>query len=127
MKTTMKIVLGFLFAIIAINAQTVTEELLASQADLAIGHTFFEENILLSRRALSGFIEVDVRRLLDSHMDAYVSIKTTALETTAAIDELEVNASNEACINALRSRWELQITRYGKLLSNCIETSNRSE
>lgn len=117
----------FLFGAVEVQGQTVTDGLLTSQADLALGHTFFEETISQSRRDLSQFIENDVGQLIDSHMEAYESIKTTSLETTAAIDALEVDDNNRACINAIRSRWELQITRYGQRLSACIEPSFRSK
>lgn len=124
----MKLLITIFLAIVAVKAQdpSVTDILIASQADLSLGHAFFEKNIAVSRSDLSKFIENDVRQLLDSHMEAYGSIKQTSLETTAAIDALEVNEDTEACLIAIRARWELQITRYGHSLSNCIETSNRS-
>lgn len=124
-RTTMKVLLVIYFAMTAAMAQGVTDGLLAAQGDLALGHAFFEENIAVSRQDLSGFIENDVRQLLDSHMEAYASIKSTSLETTAAINELEVTTENERCINAIKARWETQINRYGQRLSNCIETANR--
>jgi hypothetical protein len=125
----MQVVFITFLAIMAINAQDppVTEGLLASQADLSLGHEFFEENIAESRRELSVFIENDVRQILESHMEAYGSIKTTSIETIAAIDELEVNATTERCLAAARARFDLQITRYGKNLSKCIETASRSK
>lgn len=122
----MKILLFFSAVLTGASAQTVTEGLLEAQEELRAGHQFFQESILDSRATLSGFIENDVRQLLDSHLDAYASIQTIALETTASIDELEVNESTEACLTAIRTRWEVQVSRYGQRLSQCISVPYRS-
>jgi hypothetical protein len=123
----MKIFLLIFLALVAVDAQTVTDGLLMAQRELGTGHRFFQESISDSRATLSSFIENDVRQLIDSHMDAYASIQSTALETTAAIDELEVNERSEACLSAVRARWETQVSRYGQRLSQCIATPYRSE
>lgn len=122
----MKILLAILLVFLNANAQTITDDLLSAQDQLAGGHTFFQNSIIDSREQLSGFIESDIRQLLDSHLDAYAEIKTVALETTAVIDSLEVNERSEACLTAIRRRWETQISRYGRALSNCISTPFRS-
>ena len=122
----MKLLFAILLAVWNANAQTITDGLLAAQDQLASGHKFFQGSIIESREQLSGFIENDIRQLLDSHLDAYAEIKTVALETTAAIDDLEVNERSEACLAAIRKRWETQISRYGRMLSNCISTPFRS-
>lgn len=70
----------------------------------------------MSRDELSTLVHNDARLLQDSHMDAYARIRTTILETTAAIDALPVTIDSEACLNTAKNRWNIQITRAGVIL-----------
>lgn len=123
-------ILLLLFAVVAINGQDVpetTESLLRAHQDLRLGHEFFEMNIIQSRDQLSTFVNRDSREFINSHMDTYASIKAIALNTTAEIDAIAENSENEECINAIRSRWNIQIQRYGLRLSRCLGVVNSSE
>lgn len=124
----MEKLLGLLLIFVAVYAQdeTVTESLQRAQAELTIGHEFFERTIVNSREQLSAQIYSDSRFLTESHMNAYAEIKTIVLDTTAMIDALPVNPDTEECLTSARSRWEIQILRYGRRLSNCIDVSHRS-
>jgi hypothetical protein len=106
---------------------SVTEGLLQAQADLALGHEFFEMNIIASRDALSAFINRDGNVLLDTHMEAYADMKTIADDTTAALDAIENTPATEQCLANIRQRWQIQISRAGQSLSRCIAVSNRSK
>jgi hypothetical protein len=124
-------ILSLLLIAAAVSGQdwedTVTEGLLQAQADLSLGHEFFEMNIIGSRDTLSVFINSDVSRLLDSHMDAYAEMRIIADDTTAALDEIAQTPETEQCIAAVINRWRIQISRAGQGLSRCIATPTRSK
>lgn len=106
---------------------TVTEGLLHAQADLAVGHEFFEMNIIMSRDDLSAFIYGDIMQLLDAHMDAHDAMKLIMNDTTDALEGIESSPQTESCLAAVRNRWQIQIHRAGQSLSRCIAVSNRSK
>lgn len=127
----MKILLIFLFAVIAVFGQdmdeTMTEALQRAQAELRIGHEFFERTIVQSRAELSAQVYSDSRVLTESHLDAYADIKTIVLDTNALMDDLPVTPDSEECLAASRNRWEIQILRYGRRLSGCIDIAHQSK
>lgn len=127
----MKTLLIFLFAVIAVYGQemdeTMTQSLQRAQAELAIGHEFFERNIVVSREQLSAQVYSDSRLITESHLDAYADIKTIILDTNALMDDLPITPDSEECLAASRNRWEIQILRYGRRLSDCIDTSHTSK
>lgn len=123
----MKLIL-LIFAVIALSEQqTATDDLQRAQDELIIGHEFFERNIVNSRDQLSSQIYSDSRFLTASHLDAYADIKTIVLDTTALMDLLLVTPDSEVCLAAARSRWETQIMRYGRRLSDCMDVTHRSK
>lgn len=126
----MKTLLIILFAVIAVIGQdvdeTMTESLQRAQAELTIGHEFFERTIVNSREQLSAQVYSDSRVLTESHLDAYADIKTIVLDTTALMDDLPVTPDSEECLAASRNRWDIQILRYGRRLSDCIDVAHRS-
>lgn len=106
--------------------ETITAGLLRSQSDLSLGHEFFETNVIISRETLSSFIYSDTRAFINAHMDAFGDIKVTMIETTEALDEIVITPENEACVDGIKNRWEIQIHRFGHRLSDCLKTANRS-
>lgn len=99
------------------QASTVTEDLVAAQADLTIGHQFSEEALVESRIRLSSYLETIESAALDAFMTAYASIKTRGIETR---EEMEGFTETSTCKDAVRARWELQVARYGQSLSQCL-------
>lgn len=104
------------------DPNTVTDDLLASQAELTIGHEFTEILLVQNRDRVSNYLQSMEISILDSYMDAYASIKTRAVQTRE--DMLE-NSEPSTCRDAVRARYELQITRYGRKLADCLEFSRR--
>jgi hypothetical protein len=120
-----------LLLVVAVAGQewedTVTEGLLKAQADLALGHEFFEMNIIASRDQLSVYVQRDSSDLINSHIDAYAELKVIANETNAAIDALPWTPETRDCITAVANRWQIQISRAGQGLSQCMFVPVRSE
>lgn len=113
--------LFFLFALAyGQEAPTVTEDLVAAQDELTIGHEFAEIFLVQNREILSDYLEIIEEIALDSFMDAYTYIKNEALATREAMDEYE----SSFCKDAIRNRYELQISRFGQKLSQCLGTTN---
>jgi hypothetical protein len=122
----MKVLTIFFIFAASVNTQewedTVTG-LLQAQAELAVGHEFFEMNIIASRDTLSTANYGFMRQILETHMDVYAGMKTIADDTTAALNVMDDNQ----CISAVRQRWDIQVSRAGQSLSRCIATFNRSK
>lgn len=110
MKLTLAI---FLTCAVAVYGQgpTVTDELLAAQSDLALGHEFFETTLFLNRGQISAYLYRINREIIDSHINTYAFIKLLAYSTRDEFDLIESNEFNEECLNTVRNRWELQINR----------------
>jgi hypothetical protein len=110
----MKLALA-IFATLAVatSAQgpTVTDGLLATQEDLALGHEFFETTIFLNRGQVSAYLYRINREIIDSHINTYAFIKELGLATIEEFDALVPTPENEDCLNNVRRRWDLQITR----------------
>lgn len=53
---------------------TTTEDLLAAQHELTVGHEFVETLLQVNRNIISMYIEVVTTQLLDSFMDTYSEI-----------------------------------------------------
>lgn len=56
------------------DVATTTEDLLAAQRELSVGHEFAETQLQVNRNIISMYIEVVVVQLLDSFMDTYSEI-----------------------------------------------------
>lgn len=87
--------------------RTVTDGLRDSQADLALGHEFFETTLFINRGQISAYIYRINRELIDSHIAAYGNMKEHILATNDALDVFEPSE----CMTAVRQRWEFQINR----------------
>lgn len=111
----MKLLLIFVFTFVTIalsqDDQTVTSDLLAAQTDLSLGHRFFETSLAENRAEVSKYISTINQALLDEHISSYESMKNLSIETHEGINLIEVNERNEECLDNVRNRWNLQITR----------------
>lgn len=113
----MKIIVATLLLAVAVivsaqnGGQQVTEELQEAQGDLRVGHEFAETLLSLNRGQISSYMYSISRSLISSHIDAYGNMKDQILETNDALDAFEVTTQNEACLNSVRNRWGLQISR----------------
>lgn len=103
------------------HCQTVTEDLVAAQNDLTIGHEFGELFLVQNREILSNYLAIIEQTALDHFMGAYASIKNLSLETREAMAEFTEPA---LCTNHVRARYELQVTRFGQRLSQCLGETN---
>lgn len=110
MIKTVGAILAFVVAVAAQDA-TITDGLLEAQADLSLGHEFFETTLFLNRGQISAYMYRINNELITSHIDAYADMKTKVLETDEIFDGFEVNQQNEQCLNSVRTRWNLQVTR----------------
>lgn len=113
----MKLALG-IFLIFAVGAVIAnddlhesTEQLLAAQTDLALGHRFFETAIFLNRAQISAYLYRINREIINSHIDTYALIKNLGLDTLAELDALPTTEENEQCVANVRNRWDLQVAR----------------
>lgn len=114
----MKVLAIFLLLALAYSqAQTVTEDLLAAQRELTIGHEFAEVYVIQNRVLLSDYLARIEVFVLDHFMKAYAQIKITGLATR---EEMESFVEPSFCKDIVRARWELQMTRYGQRLSQCL-------
>lgn len=110
------------FAIFALahcqeQSRTVTEDLVDAQAELTIGHEFIELFLVQSRARLSSYLESMELDILDSFLTGYETIKLQGIETREIMDSY---TEPSACKDNVRARWELQTTRYGQKLSQCL-------
>lgn len=101
---------------------TVTEDLHAAQRELTIGHEFAEIFLVHNRERLSSYLEHMELEILHSFMEAYAKIKNTGIATREIMEEF---TEPSVCFDRIRARWELQVTRYGSRLSQCLDDSNR--
>lgn len=110
----MKAAIGLILTLaVAASAQgpTVTEGLLAAQAELATSHHFFEQTVFLSRNQVSSYLYRINREIIDSHINTYGLVKNIGLDTLAEIDGFETNEAERACIDNILERWNLQKLR----------------
>lgn len=117
MKFTLAV---FLTLAATVYGQTVTEGLLSAQADLALGHEFFETTLFLNRGQISAYFYIINRQIIDSHIATYSFIKTLGNETLAEFEEIPRADENEECLNTITNRWDLQVVRYGHRLATCV-------
>src|SRR5690349_20361148 len=110
--------LVFLLCVALASAQTttVTEELVAAQAELTIGHEFAELYLVQNRRRLSDYLELMEEEILDSFLTAYAAIKDNAIETRGEM----AGFAASTCTDGVRARYELQVSRFGQRLSQCL-------
>jgi hypothetical protein len=97
---------------------TMTNKLIDAQEELFFGHEFAEEFLVRNRRVLSDYLERIEVRVIDDFMNAYAAVKNIALETRRIMEEDYAEPS--FCKDRVRNRWDLQVTRYGLRLSNCL-------
>jgi hypothetical protein len=84
---------------------------------LTIGHEFSELFLVQNRERLSSYLTEIELITLNTFMDAYAEIKRIGEETRRAMAEYE---EPSFCKDNVRARWELQVTRYGQKLSQCL-------
>lgn len=111
MKVTLGLFLTLVVAVTADQGPSVTDGLLAAQADLALSHRFFEQTVFLNRNQVSAYLYRINREIITSHIDTYAFIKDTGLDTIAEIEALETDATQEACVENVLNRWNLQKLR----------------
>lgn len=119
----MKLHIALLFFFLAIcqGQRTVTEDLVDAQNELTIGHELSELILVQNRNRLSDYLANIETQVLDSFMDAYATIKNIGIETRDAMNEF---TEPSICKDTVRARWELQVTRYGHRLSECLGITN---
>lgn len=110
MKLTLAVLLTLVVATLA-QHDTVTEGLLAAQADLALGHEFFETTLFLNRGQISAYLYRINREIIDSHINTYFNVKMLGLRTQAEFLEIPVTPESEQCLDGVRRRWDLQTVR----------------
>lgn len=95
----MKLALGIFLTLVAsaVAQETVTEGLLRAQAELALGHEFFETAFFLNRGQVSAYLYRINREIIDSHIDTYEFIKLTGIAAREELDALEVTDLNREC------------------------------
>lgn len=101
----------------AVERPTVTEDLLEAQEELTIGHEFAELYLVQNRQILSDYLERIELAVLEQFMNAYAAIKNRGIETRAIMESYD---EPSFCKDGVRARWELQVTRYGQKLSQCL-------
>lgn len=106
-----------LFALAHGQDRTVTEDLVGAQGELTIGHEFAELFLVQNRQRLSDYLETIEEVALDEFLTAYATIKNRGIETREAMEEF---TEPSFCKDNIRARWELQVTRYGQKLSQCL-------
>lgn len=82
-----------------------------------MGHELAELFLVQNRARLSDYLERIEEIALDGFMGAYREIKIMGIETREAMDAFE---EPSFCKDAVRNRWELQVTRFGINLSSCL-------
>lgn len=110
----MKLFLGAFLALAATaSAQgpTVTDGLLAGQADLEVSQKFFEETIYRSRIRVSSYVYRINREIIDSHINTYAVVKNLGLDTLAAIEDFDADDDQRECLDKVLDRWNLQKLR----------------
>lgn len=92
------------------------------QQELSIGHEFAELFLTQSRARLSGYLTGMEEEVLDSFMGAYREIKVHGIEVREQMDAYD---EPSFCKDAVRNRWDLQVTRFGQKLSQCLGDARR--
>lgn len=110
-----------LFALANGQTQTVAEDLIAAQRELTIGHEFAELFLVQNRGRLSYYLTEMELQILNAFLIAYEDIKITGIETRETMDSY---VEPSECKDNIRARWELQVTRYGQKLSQCLGLSD---
>lgn len=90
--------------------------MLRAQEELSTSHEFAEVLLAANRDQLSSYVNQMTGELIKSFMDSYGSIREVADETRAIFDDYE----SSFCVARIRRRWNLQYTRYGNRLSECL-------
>lgn len=107
------VLLALLAAVASQDTETtVTEELIGAQSDLTLSHAFAETLLSVNREQISSYMNRISRELITSHVDAYGNLKDQILETNEALDAFEVTERSEVCLNNVRNRWNLQVSRF---------------
>lgn len=88
---------------------TVTDGLLEAQADLSLGHEFFEQFLFVNRGQISAYMYQIQRPVITSHMDAYANIRNSFDEAESTLDAIV--PEDDGCIDNARTRLGLQRTR----------------
>jgi hypothetical protein len=112
----MKLAASFLCSVLFIvgsfaQNETVTEGLLAAQADLSLSHSFFETVFAVNREQISDSLHLLNEGVISSHIDTYAFIKNLGIQMRAEIDAIEVTPLNEECVADLINRLNLQLSR----------------
>jgi hypothetical protein len=114
-QVEMKAVFGLVFSlVVAASAQSdpaVTAGLLAAQDELATAHKFTEQTVFLSRNQVSAYLYRINREIIDSHINTYGFIKNLGLDTIAEIEGFEATEEQQACVDSVLERWNLQKLR----------------
>lgn len=90
-----------------------------AQEELSITHEFAEFLLSSSRDQLSSYINRMIGELVQSFLDSYVDMKEVADATNEIFQNMESGFCSERWIN----RWNLQSTRFGNRLSECLLVS----
>lgn len=110
-----------LFVVVNARDPTIVDELLAGQSELSLGHEFMERLLHDNRMMLSSYLLDLENAAINSFMDSYTVVANIADATTKAMDEFE----SSFCKDRIRARWNLQVTRYGNRLSECLAVTTR--
>lgn len=109
---------GFALCQIDTEHPTLDAALRQSQQELTWAHEFAEEFSVQNRQILSNALLMIEERILESFMNSYADIKIHAIETRRIMEEDYPEPS--FCKNRVRERWELQVSRYGQKLGECL-------
>lgn len=101
------------------SLDTVTNELLNAQRELSITHEFAELQAYINRNIISSYVEMMNEVLIKSFMGTYREMITIENEVLAALDGM----SPSDCLNTVRTRFNLQVSRHGIFLTRCMRNS----
>jgi hypothetical protein len=101
---------------------TITENLRRTQTELFWGHEFAEEFLVQNRERLSNYLIIIEEQIIGQFMNAYAEIKNVTLETRRIMEEDYAEPS--FCKDRVRNRWELQVTRFGSKMSQCLSVAD---
>lgn len=109
----MKFSIGLLLTLVvaAYAQEDVTAGLLAQQADLALGHEFFETTLFLNRGQISAYLYRINREIIESHINTYSFIKMLGIETLEQFNAIPRTPESADCLDFVLNRWDLQVTR----------------
>lgn len=92
------------------------------QQELTIGHEFAELFLAQNRARLSGYLLGMEEEIIASFMDSYREIKVHGIEVR---EEMDSYTEPSFCKDAVRNRWDLQVTRFGQKLAQCLSDARR--